>query len=383
MLCPTEDTVRKYEGARRRQGSIAMLALVLVIAMLSLGALMINLAYIQMLRAEQQMAADVAVRAATRRFMFDFDLAAAQATAQQVATANRVGNRNLDLSQATWDVGTSLRGAGQSHYVFTPGGQFPNSLRLTVDSRAATGGGFAPLLPWNFGSQPQPIRTQSVATQIELDIALVVDRSGSMAFRADQIAALPPGWTSGAPLPDNWTFGDPAPPDSRWIDLVQGVQVFIDQLDQSPSQELLALITYSDGAGIDRQLSLDYPQISAALDVYSQSFASGATNIGAGISRGRLAVGNRSTSRPGAGKVIVLMTDGLNNRGGDPRHQARAAANQGIMIFTISFALEADQSMMRQIAEIGGGFHVHATDQATLSAAFREIARRLPSLITQ
>jgi hypothetical protein len=38
---------------------------------------------------------------------------------------------------------------------------------------------------------------------------------------------------------------------------------------------------------------------------------------------------------------------------------------------------------MQQIADITGGTHYHAVDAQQLNEAFRNIARRLPSLLTQ
>ena len=89
------------------------------------------------------------------------------------------------------------------------------------------------------------------------------------------------------------------------------------------------------------------------------------------------------SQRSGAAKVLVVMTDGIHNTGLDPLISAQAAANSGIMIFTVTFSDEAELTRMQQVAAIGNGRHYHATNAAQLTAVFRDIAASLPTLLTK
>ena len=80
------------------------------------------------------------------------------------------------------------------------------------------------------------------------------------------------------------------------------------------------------------------------------------------------------------------MTDGkLNAPSGAPKplDVAKEASEKGVVIFTITFADEADKKLMQDVAKIGGGQHFHATDGADLSAVLSSIARMLPSVLTE
>ena len=80
---------------------------------------------------------------------------------------------------------------------------------------------------------------------------------------------------------------------------------------------------------------------------------------------------------------MVLLTDGIFNRGRHPKFAAQVAANQGIIIHTITFSDEAEIGAMQEVARIGGGKHFHAPDAASLNRIFREIALTLPVLLTE
>jgi len=82
-------------------------------------------------------------------------------------------------------------------------------------------------------------------------------------------------------------------------------------------------------------------------------------------------------TRPFADKTIVLMTDGNFNEGGNPKPSAQIAADRGHSIYTVTFSSGANQGIMQQVANIGGGLHLHADDGGDLAAAFQEIARAL------
>jgi Ca-activated chloride channel family protein len=177
-------------------------------------------------------------------------------------------------------------------------------------------------------------------------------------------------------------FCDEVPPNSRWHDAVDAVDVFLAELSNSPASELVSLSTYNGSASIDEQLTATYANIGGELDVYTNNFCSGATNIGGGINAG-ISSFSGSASRPWASKVIVVMTDGIHNSGTNPIFAAQNAANQGIIIYTVTFSDGAGQFLMQQVAETAFGEHFHATTGEDLALVFQEIARQIPTLLTQ
>ena len=366
-----------------RRGSALALILFLAIMILTWGAFAVNVAQLQLVRTELQVASDASARAANRLFANTRDLAAAQAQAQLVANQNRVNGRTLVLRPEDFELGTSTRNNLSQRYQYTPGGPHPNSIQLRTRMAADSASGPVRLfLPGFLGVNTANANMVARSTQVELDIALVIDRSGSMAFRADQVASLPGGWTGGAPLPNGFQFGHPAPNPSRWRDTVAGVQVFLNELNLTAQLEHVTLVTYSNGATIDRVPTPNYADLMSSLNVYTNSFQSGHTNIGGGLrSAGNALV--HANARPWAVKVIVLMTDGIENTGPNSVSEARRLASEGIMIFTVTFAQEANQTRMRQVAGAGGGNHYHANDAASLSRVFRDIARKMPTLVTR
>jgi hypothetical protein len=77
------------------------------------------------------------------------------------------------------------------------------------------------------------------------------------------------------------------------------------------------------------------------------------------------------------------MTDGLHNRGPEPRTVAAALAADGVRIHTITFGRDADLARMREVAQIGGGRHYHADTGLQLEQVYREIALTLSTIMTQ
>jgi Mg-chelatase subunit ChlD len=149
-------------------------------------------------------------------------------------------------------------------------------------------------------------------------------------------------------------------------------------------KELVSLSTYNTDAGTDVGLTVDQSLIVQAMDKYTKNFNAGGTNITSGLDVGRLTLLS-STSRPYAAKVMIILTDGINNVG--TKAQLIAAANlaksKNIIIYTVTFSNEADKTTMAQIAAIGLGKHAHATSSTELQNIFKDIAKGLPLLLTQ
>jgi Ca-activated chloride channel family protein len=88
-------------------------------------------------------------------------------------------------------------------------------------------------------------------------------------------------------------------------------------------------------------------------------------------------------------RVVVLMTDGVNNRGRDPIEAAQALGARGIGVYTVgigtsgsgeliagtSETADLDEEGLRAMAQDGGGFYVGAHDASALRAAFGALAR--------
>lgn len=367
--------------APRRRGAVLALMAVLLPVALILAAFAVNLAYMELTRTELYTATDAATRAAQRTLTNTRNQALAMAQGRTVGLQNQVAGKNFHVRNSDYTFGTSTRASLASRYIFTPAtGPSVNAVQIDGSRMATSHGGAVDLvLPIMLSTQQFETHEFIQSTQVDVDLALVVDRSGSMAYAANETAAYPP---APAASPPGWTFCTAIPPSSRWLDAVNGVDVFINEIVTSPRQELVSLVTYADSAVVDQTLTTTYASIQAAMGGYSGTFCGGQTNIADGIDRGVYTF-TQGLDRPWAAKVIVVLTDGIATVGSDPLVSATNAAAQNIQIFTITFALEADQPLMQQIATIGKGKHYHATNGSELSAAFQDIARGLPIVLTR
>lgn len=366
-------------ATRRRGATLVLLAICLPVALI-LAAFAVNLSYIELCRTEMYTATDAATRAGTREFMFTNNQAKGMAMAREAASRNTVAGSPLKFNDHDFVFGASSRLAENQRYSFTSGGSNLNALQVTGRrTKNGPNGPISLLMPNLLGINQVEMQQSTRSTQVEVDISLVVDRSGSMTYAADETAN---GGSPPAAAPDGWEYGDPVTFESRWRDLVDGVEVFTNELERSVLSERVALVTYSDEAKIEQQFTQNYSLVEEALDAHTQSFAGGRTNIGEGIRMGAEAF-NADADRPWASKVIVVMTDGKWNRGPNPVDVAAEAADKKLMIYTITFANEADQTVMQEVAGTGLGQHYHATSAAELSTAFRAIVRSLPVLLTK
>lgn len=78
---------------------------------------------------------------------------------------------------------------------------------------------------------------------------------------------------------------------------------------------------------------------------------------------------------------VLLVTDGIENCGGDPASAVRAMAARGIKTYVVGFGADVDATRLSQLAVEGGTARLGTTkyyqadDQASLNAAFGQIAQ--------
>jgi hypothetical protein len=359
---------------QQRRGAIIVLFALMLIVVLIFAAWMINLAYLHMVRTELRTATDAGARAAGRTLSLTQSTSDALVAAQTAATQNEVAGKPLQLAASDVEFGFNYRASADDRWTFDPNPSHGiiNAVRISGRRTADSLSGPVPVFfPGMLGrSFVEPVQS-AVAMQVDRDIALVVDRSGSM-------AQLLQGANTG------WVSGDPAPPDCRWLLLAEAVQAFLDACENTPPAEQLALVSFSDTATLDSGLDMDYALVNSAIDQYSQSFPGGYTAIGYGINQGLQALLDSSTARPYAFRTIVVMTDGIHNTGTDPEITAQLAHDTyGVTVHTITFSNEANQNKMQAVASLGGGQHWHAPDAESLIDAYVEIANNTPTILTE
>lgn len=370
---------RPYRIHRPRGAMVALIA-VCIPVMLVLAAFCINLCFMELTRTELRVATDAATRAAGRQLALTGQTSLAIEEGMAAASRNTVAGQPFALSSTDFEFGESIR-TTVGRYSFTAPSNHPNAVRVLGARTSTSVAGRIPLVFGRaIGVESFQATQSSISTQIELDVAIVIDRSGSMAYGSNEStknSSSPP-----AAAPDGWTFGQAAPPECRWRDLVAALDSFLNNLSETPQTENVALVTYSSSPAIDQYLTDDYSAIMDAADVHTQSFAGGSTGIGYGIEQGIAAL-DANGSRIWAVKAIVVMTDGIHNTGTDPIASANQAGNAGITLYTITFSNEADQAKMKQVAKKGKGQHFHADTSDKLIDVFKEVARSLPTLLTE
>jgi len=158
------------------------------------------------------------------------------------------------------------------------------------------------------------------------------------------------------------------------------------------SSDRIGVVAFAAEALTQVPLTTDYPVVIAAVD----NLAAGQLEDGTAIGTGIATAANRLRDAPGRSRVMIVLTDGENNRGAiDPRTAARAAAVFGIKIYTIGVGTEGmapvpvgrglfglryenrpvriDEPLLSDIAKMTGGRYFRARDAAALQRIYENI----------
>ncbi len=399
-----------------RTGAIAPLFALLVPVVILVCGIAVNIAWMQLNKTELRVATDSAARAAGRAFSEFQNVDTAIAYAVTTAEMNEVGGKALELREEDQydeiQFGTTTRESnGFGRFTFTKvstqavrsGGQGATAVRVVGKRDSTSVGGTIQMLFAGYGpfTEFEPI-VAATSTQVDRDIALVLDRSGSMAEAVIDYGNYYSwywGWTDPDMQQEYYEWDEDyddwqdargyseAPRHSRWEALEAAVQAFLIVLEDTDQDELVSLTTFSSGnrwgrpaATLDQTLTVDYDLIRDEMD---GKRVWGGTAIGSGMSKANPSLFG-SLGRPYAAKTIIVLTDGNHNSGSDPETVAESLVNSyNVIIHTITFSEFANQSKMRDVARIGGGKHYHAETEAELVAVFQEIANNLPTIITE
>ncbi|HUF27514.1 MAG TPA: VWA domain-containing protein [Gemmatimonadaceae bacterium] len=156
----------------------------------------------------------------------------------------------------------------------------------------------------------------------------------------------------------------------------------------------IGIVAFAGEALTQVPLTVDYPVVTAAINGLHAGQLEDGTAIGTAIAT----AANRLRYAPGTSRVLILLTDGENNRGAiDPRTAAQAAAEFGIRIYTIGVGREGmapvpvgrgvfglryenrqvriDEPLLQDVASTTGGRYFRAHEPVALQRIYEEIDR--------
>lgn len=154
----------------------------------------------------------------------------------------------------------------------------------------------------------------------------------------------------------------------------------------------IGLVAFAGEALTQVPITVDYPVLEQAV----RELRMGVLEDGTAIGQGLATAVNRLRQAPGESKVVLLLTDGVNNRGLiDPRTAAEAAKALGIKVYTVGIGtdgeapiptgrglsgfryevlpVEIDEELLTEIAQSTGGRYFRAKDAQALARIFRQI----------
>jgi Mg-chelatase subunit ChlD len=207
---------------------------------------------------------------------------------------------------------------------------------------------------------PQPFATKSVACSSPVDVALVIDRSGSMA----SLGKTPP-----QPL----------------TDVKNAAILFVNQLTKNDQATVISFANEASSP-IDSLLTSDTASIISAINNISiHATGTQNTNIADGMLKARDEL-NSTRHKNNADKVMITLTDGVATRPekkGDatyPETEAIAVANnskiEDINMFTIGLGKEINTEFLESIASTTDDFYLAPTTKE-LTAIYKQIATKI------
>jgi Ca-activated chloride channel family protein len=214
-------------------------------------------------------------------------------------------------------------------------------------------------------ARPQAGQTQEIISGQGVDIALALDISGSMASLDFE-------------------------PENR----LEAAKSVIADFVESRTYDRIGLVVFAREAFNQSPPTLDYSVLQNLLNQVQLSTEIGVDD-GTAIGLGLANAANMLKDSTAESKVVILLTDGVNNSGQiDPLTAATAAEALGIKVYTIGAAKPGlvpfpyqtvfgvqivmqestlDEETLQEIADITGGRYFRATDTAGLEEIYDEI----------
>jgi len=169
-------------------------------------------------------------------------------------------------------------------------------------------------------------------------------------------------------------------------------KVAMDFIDGRPNDRI-GLVVFSGESFTQCPLTLDHPVVKNLLSQIKSGMIEDGTAIGEGLAT---AISRLKDSKAKS-RVIILLTDGVNNMGSiDPLTAAGIAQTFGIRVYTIgvgtvgvapypvqtpfgiqyqNMPVEIDEALLQKIADQTNGKYFRATDNRTLKSIYDEIDR--------
>jgi Ca-activated chloride channel family protein len=165
-------------------------------------------------------------------------------------------------------------------------------------------------------------------------------------------------------------------------------------------EDRIGLIAFAGRSELIAPLTLDYEGLASLIDGLEFGQLPDGTAVGAAIAQGA----ERLRHAKGKSRVMILLTDGINNSGAiDPVTAARLARAVGVRIYTVGAGTqgiapmpvddpvlgrryvwvrsEVDEPTLTEVATETGGRFYRATTAALLSQVYREIGALEPSRV--
>ncbi|MBA3657893.1 MAG: VWA domain-containing protein [Gemmatimonadaceae bacterium] len=166
----------------------------------------------------------------------------------------------------------------------------------------------------------------------------------------------------------------------------------VKQFIAARKSDRIGVVAFSGEALTQVPLTTDYPVAIQAVNNLQAGQLEDGTAIGTAIATSA----NRLRDAPGKSRVLILLTDGVNNRGTiDPLTAAQAAAVYSIKIYTIGVGTEGmapvpvgrglfglkfemqpvqlDEVLLDKVARLTGGRYFRARDAAALTRIYDQI----------
>jgi Ca-activated chloride channel homolog len=218
-------------------------------------------------------------------------------------------------------------------------------------------------------ARPQRLHSRTEVTLNGIDIVLGLDISGSM-------QAL------------DFAIG------RQRINRIEGVKSVVSKFIEERPNDRIGLIAFAGVPFLISPLTLDHDWLQQNLGRLSVASVDDGTAIGSAIA----ACVNRLRMTPAKSKVVILLTDGVNNTGKiSPLAAAEAAKSMGVKIYTIGVGVrgkapipvkddagrmhvimadvDVDEKTLQAIADETGGKFYRATDTDSLQKIYEEINR--------